>query len=130
MLKKLFQGFHFKLNLKRGWGHQGELGWNQYNQALLKQMVNIVRCFVKLRRKEIQYAMKYQCFQIGLDNLNPKQFIGLYQHLYIFSLSMVKLALLLMILIFSRNLNQFVMQQAAVRKQKYYLKVIYSCYFQ
>ncbi|XP_030831252.1 uncharacterized protein LOC100891930 isoform X2 [Strongylocentrotus purpuratus] len=36
--EKLFEGFHFKLNLKRGWGHQGELGWNQYNQALLKQM--------------------------------------------------------------------------------------------
>ena len=30
---------HFKLNLKKGWGHRGEMGWNQYSQALIEQMV-------------------------------------------------------------------------------------------
>ncbi|XP_072169576.1 uncharacterized protein [Diadema setosum] len=36
--EELFKGVHFKLNLRKGWGHRGEVKWSQYSQALLDQM--------------------------------------------------------------------------------------------
>ena len=53
LLQDMFKAHHFKLALKKGVKHKGELTWNQYTKAVLQSLVSFFPCLPLLQARGV-----------------------------------------------------------------------------